>query len=337
MSPKGRPEGRSPGARAVAAGGRLVVAWLAVAVLAAQAWAADVPFLSGRVVDNAEILAPATRDRLAAALKSHEDKTTNQVVVLTVPTIAPDSIEEYANRVFTEWKLGQKGKDNGVLVVVVPKDRKMRIEVGYGLEGTLTDAGASRIIRNDMTPQFKSGNYDGGVQAGVDAILARLEGGAEPAAEPASSGGGKVSFAGIEDPELPPWPMRILLGCFIFGIIGLFTIVGIMTPGVGWFLYLFLIPFWAMFPIIIVGVKGALVLLAIYIVGYPIAKLVVSRSGWYVKAKKDLKSKGTATIGGFTMSSGSSSGSSWSSGSSSSGGFSGGGGSSGGGGASGSW
>src|SRR5262249_15902047 len=139
----------------------------------------------------------------------------------------------------------------------------------------------------------------------------------------------------IDTPELA-WPMRILLGAFIFGIIGLFTIVGVMTPGVGWFLYVFLIPFWAMFPLIIVGVKGTLALLAIYVLGYPIAKLVLSRTAWYAKAAKDLKTKGHASIGGFTMTSGGSSGFSSSSGSSS-GGFSGGGGSSGGGGASGSW
>ena len=101
------------------------------------------PYLSGRVVDDAEILSPAARERLTTALKSHEQKTTNQVVVLTVPTIGSESIEEYATRVFEQWKLGQKGKDNGVLVVVAPKDRKMRIEVGYGLEGTLTDAMAA--------------------------------------------------------------------------------------------------------------------------------------------------------------------------------------------------
>ena len=81
---------------------------------------------------------------MAAALKTHEQETGNQIVVLTVPTIQPDSIEDYAVKVFESWKLGQKGKDNGVLVVVVPEDRKMRIEVGYGLEPTLTDGRAAR-------------------------------------------------------------------------------------------------------------------------------------------------------------------------------------------------
>jgi uncharacterized protein len=130
--------------------------------------------------------------------------------------------------------------------------------------------------------------------------------------------------------------VRILLACFIFGIIGLFTFFGIVTPGAGWFLYFFLIPFWAMFPIVILGAQGALVLLIVYLAGFPIAKLALSRTEWYAKAGREIKAKGSTTIGGFTVGSGSSGG--WSSGGSSrSGGFSGGGGSSGGGGASGSW
>ena len=136
--------------------------------------------------------------------------------------------------------------------------------------------------------------------------------------------------------QLPPWPMRILLGAFIFGIIGIFTIVGVVTPGMGWFLYVFLIPFWAMFPIIVVGIKGALVLLGTYVVGFPLAKLIVSSRPGYAKAAADLKRTGHATFGGMVITSGGSS-SSGGSGGSSGGGFSGGGGSSGGGGASGSW
>jgi uncharacterized protein len=129
--------------------------------------------------------------------------------------------------------------------------------------------------------------------------------------------------------------MRILLGCFIFGIIGIFTVVGVMTPGMGWFLYVFLIPFWAMFPIVIIGPKATVGLLALYVIGYPAAKLWVGRQPWYAKAAADLKAKGTATIGGMVITSGGSSSSGGSSGGG--GGFSGGGGSSGGGGASGSW
>ena len=134
----------------------IAASWLAVAT------AADVPFLTGRVIDEAEILSPATRERLTATLKAHEQATGNQIAVLTVPTLGGESIEDYATRVFETWKLGQRGKDNGVLVVIVPQDRRMRIEVGYGLEGTLTDVAASRIIRSVMAPEFKSGAYDKG-------------------------------------------------------------------------------------------------------------------------------------------------------------------------------
>jgi uncharacterized protein len=316
----------------------LVARMLLLAALAAgPAVAVDVPYLTGRVVDDAEILQPATRERVAAMAKAHEEKTTDQIAVLTIPTLGGESVEEFASRVFAAWKLGQKGRDNGVLVLVAPQDRKMRIEVGYGLEGTLTDLAASRIIRNVMTPAFKGGDFDRGVADGVAAIVAHLEGppaaGSTPAAVADASGGSsRKSAFEFEGPDLP-WYMRILLGCFIFGIIGIFTVVGVMTPGMGWFLYVFLIPFWAMFPIVVIGPQATVGLLALYLVGYPIAKLWLSRQPWYAKAAADLKSKGSATIGGVVITSGGSSPSSGGGG----GGFSGGGGSSGGGGASGSW
>jgi uncharacterized protein len=296
----------------------------------ASAEAPEVPYLTGRVVDNAEILKPATRERLTATLKAHEQATGNQIAVLTTGTIKGQSVEEYATKVFESWRLGQKPADNGVLVVVVPQDRKMRIEVGYGLEGTLTDVASSRIIRNVMTPRFKAGDYDQGIELGVAAIVAQLEGrgdvssSANAISQAADSGSSSMHF---NEPNLA-WPERILLGAFIFGIIGLFTFIGIMTPGVGWFLYVFLIPFWAMFPLIIIGGRATVVLLGAYVIGYPIAKLILSRSAWYQKAATDLKTKGTASVGGFVMSS---------SGSSSGGFSSGGGGFSGGGGSSGSW
>jgi uncharacterized protein len=309
---------------------------VALLVAFAASGVADVPYLTGRVVDDAEILKPATRERITALSKAHEDKTTDQVVVLTIPTLGGESVEEYANRVFAAWKLGQNGKDNGVLVVVAPQDRKMRIEVGYGLEGTLPDVAASRIIRNVMTPAFRANNFDDGIADGVAAIVAQLEGKAADTGSTANFADipavSKKSSFELEGPDIP-WYMRILLGCFIFGVIGLFTIVGVMTPGMGWFLYLFLIPFWAMFPIIVIGPKSTLAVLATYVIGFPIAKVVLKRMPWYAKAAEDMKTKGTATIGGMVVTSGGSS----SSGSSGGGGFSGGGGSSGGGGASGSW
>ena len=310
-----------------------------------RAFAADVPYLSGRITDNAELLGAGTKEKLNALLKAHEAETGNQIAVLTVPSLDGESVEEYALAVFNAWKLGQKGRDNGVLLLVAPSERRMRIEVGYGLEDTLTDVAASRIIRNVMTPRFKEGDYEAGIAAGVQAVIDHIAGTAtlppDPPTSPNSSSDGEQESGSLFDGPDLPLTERILFGAFIFGIIGLFTVIGIVTPGMGWFLYVFLIPFWAMFPIVVVGVKGALILLGIYLVGFPIAKLLVTRSSWYGKAQNDLKTKGSARIGGFTLGgSSSSSSSSWSSrssSSSSSGGFSGGGGSSGGGGASGSW
>ncbi len=293
---------------------------------------ADVPYLTGRITDNAEILSPEVKRSLSENLKAHEQRTRNQVAVLTIPTLDGESIEDYALRVFESWKLGRKGEDNGVLIVVVPNDRRMRIEVGYGLEGTLTDAMAGRIIQNIMAPRFKNGDFDGGIADGAGAVMELLEGGALPQKAVNTGSKEKSKFFDMEGPDLSITE-RILMGAFIFGIIGLFTAIGIMTPGFGWFLYFFLIPFWASFPIVILGPSGAFKLFITYLIGFPAARLYIRNTDWYQKAQKDLRTKGKASIGGFTIGSGSS-GSSWSSGGS---GFSGGGGSSGGGGASGSW
>jgi uncharacterized protein len=302
-----------------------------------KAWCIEVPYLSGRVNDYAGILSEHARESLSDKLREHEERTTNQVVVLTLPSLKGESIEDFSNKVFSEWGLGQQGLDNGILIVVVPDEKRMRIEVGYGLEGSMPDILASRVIREVMAPRFREGDFDGGVTDGALAVLDILEGQELPESAGAYDGADSESLSEFSDLDSElSWPMRILLGAFIFGIIGLFTVVGILTPGFGWFLYLFLIPFWATFPIIILGTKGTLVLLILYVIGYPVSKLYLRKSKWYKKAKSDLRSKGKASIGGFTFSSGGS-GSSWSSGSSSSGGFSGGGGSSGGGGASGGW
>jgi uncharacterized protein len=307
-----------------------VVALLVALLSPASACAADVPYLTGRVVDNAQILSPDARARLATVLKAHEEATSNQIVVLTVQTIQPEGIEEYAVDVFNNWKLGEKGHNNGVLVVVVPQDRKMRIEVGYGLEPVLTDAMASAIIRDVMTPAFKRADYDAGVQDGIAAIIARLEGKSIATAVPEAARQSVRSRNGFQRADMP-WPQRILLSLFVFTIIGLFTFIGLVTPGIGWFLYVFLIPFWSLFPRMLVGPTPTLVLVVAYLIGYPLAKRRLARTAWYRKVAIDLKTKGTASIGGFAVVS--AGGGGFSSGGS----FSGGGGSSGGGGASGSW
>ena len=300
-----------------------------ILLLASNAFAADVPMLTGRIVDNAELMTPATHAGLTAKLKAHEDKTGNQVVVLTIPTLGEESIDAYGVRVVEQWKIGKKGKDNGALLIVVPKEKKIRIEVGYGLEGAMPDAVASRIIRNVIAPPFMAGQFDQGMAAGVEAIIATLEG--DAVAQSADTP--DKSISGFQQPNMS-LTEKLLFGTFIFGIIGLFTVIGIVTPGMGWFLYVFLIPFWGLFPIAVVGLQAAMVMLGIYVVGFPIAKLLIQRSEWFKKRNSlngDRRSGGRSRFDGLNHSSGSwssSSGSSWSSSDS----FSGGGGSSGGGG-----
>lgn len=305
----------------------------AILLAVSVALAADIPYLTGWVTDNARILSPETKRSLTEILKAHEERTGNQIAVLTVSTLDGESIEEYAVTVFNAWKLGQKGKDNGILLIVAPNDRRMRIEVGYGLEATVPDALAGRIIQHIMTPKFKNGDFDGGVSDGARALVELLEGGKLPiGAGDTGSAAPKSKSVEFDEPNLP-LAARILIGTFVFSIIGMFTLMGILTPGAGWFLYFFLIPFWAMFPIIILGTRGALICLISYVIVFPTVKLAIRNTDWYKKARRDLRTKGKASIGGFTFASRGSGGSSSSGGSS----FSGGGGSSGGGGASGSW
>ncbi|MFG1348739.1 TPM domain-containing protein [Xanthobacter autotrophicus] len=146
---------------------------IALVLLAgAPAWAElTFPALTGRVVDAAHVLDAGTLAALDARLAAQEAKATDQVVVATVPSLQGTSVEDYANRLFRFWQIGQAKKNNGVLLLVAPTDRKVRIEVGYGLEGILTDAVASTIIRNAIVPAFKAGDMAGGIVKGTDAIL----------------------------------------------------------------------------------------------------------------------------------------------------------------------
>lgn len=146
---------------------------------AATAAELSLPPLSGRVVDAAGVLKPEDKAGIEAKLKAYEDKTSDQVVVATVPSLQGTTIEDFANRLFRAWALGQKKTNNGALLLVAPTERKVRIEVGYGLEGALTDALSKVIITTAITPRFKTGDYAGGISAGVDAMLSILSGDAE--------------------------------------------------------------------------------------------------------------------------------------------------------------
>ena len=193
---------------------------------AAAARALEVPYLSGRITDDAGILSAAAVRDLSETLGRHEAKTSNQIAVLTVASLEGEPVEDYAVRVAKAWKLGRKGKDNGVLLLVAPRDHRMRIEVGYGLEAALPDIVCGRIIRDEITPAFRRGDFDGGVRAGVAGIVRTLEGGA--ASGP--TGVAPSRERGLECMVEKDLTARILIGAFIFGIIGIFTFIGIVTP-----------------------------------------------------------------------------------------------------------
>ncbi|WP_315266259.1 TPM domain-containing protein [Pseudomonas fragi] len=153
--------------------------WLFIAT----AQALTFPALSGRVVDEGQMLDPATREQLTQTLQAHEKATGEQVVVVTVPDLQGTPIEDFGYQLGRAWGIGQKDKNNGALLIVARDDRKLRIEVGYGLEDRLTDAQASVIINQIITPAFKAGDYNQGISDGVGAILQVLGGTA--LAEPA--------------------------------------------------------------------------------------------------------------------------------------------------------
>ena len=142
--------------------------------ITSTAFALDFPALTGRVVDQANVMSAASRSAIEAKSKDLEDKSGIQLVVATVKSLQGSDIETYANQLFRFWKLGEAKKSNGVLLLVAPAEHKVRIEVGYGLEGTLTDALSSVIISSAIVPRFKANDYSGGIERGVDAIIGVL-------------------------------------------------------------------------------------------------------------------------------------------------------------------
>jgi len=153
----------------------LAAAWLFFIAMPAAA-APTFPPLTGRVVDDAGILSDDTKDRLTSMLEQQEKQTGVQVVVVTLKSLQGYDIDDYGYQLGRKWGIGQKGKDNGVLIEIAPNERKMRIDVGYGNEGQLTDAQSKLIIAEIMTPYFKRGDYNGGVLAGTDAVLKAIGG-----------------------------------------------------------------------------------------------------------------------------------------------------------------
>ncbi len=287
---------------------------LALLVCWAFAAAADVavPPLSGRVVDQTGTLSASDISALTQTLKNLETRKGSQVAVLIVPTTAPEAIEQYSIRVAEAWKIGRKKIDDGALLVVAKDDRKLRIEVGYGLEGSLTDATASRIIDEIIVPRFRSGDFAGGISAGVGRIVAVINGEKLPAPAPRQQSN-SVSLQNF-DPLNPFLIIPVLLfGGVMRSLLG--RLIGSVASG-----GLVTLIVWYLFGSLLAAALAGGITSIFVMFGDSITSPTPGRrgSGW------------SGGVGGGSWSGGGG-------GSSDSGGFSGGGGSFGGGGASGSW
>ena len=225
---------------------------LAATLLAGPVAAREVPYLSGRVNDTAGMLSEGMRQQLEEKLAAFEKETGTQVAVLTIESLDGEVLEDYSERVASTWKLGRKGVDDGVLFLISKTDRKMRLEVGYGLEGKLTDAQSRRILDNLVRPRFREGGFDAGVLAGVDATLGTLRGqDVIPAEAPPVS-----ATQSLKD---VPWPMRLAFGGMFVLVIGVFSMLALFSKGCSaWFLYFFLMPFYLAFPMVFAGPIGGL-------------------------------------------------------------------------------
>ena len=189
--------------------------------LVPQAWAADptFPTLSGRVVDEARILMPETEAAITARLAQLETETGDQFVVVTLSSLQDYEIEDYGYRLGRAWGIGHAENDSGVLLIVAPNERKVRLEVGYGLEPVLTDALSNQIIQNDILPPFREGGYARGITAGVDAVITQLK--LDPAEAQA-----RAAEAAPSEAEAPVFPGIVIVLIFVFFFLSLLGGIG---------------------------------------------------------------------------------------------------------------
>jgi uncharacterized protein len=191
----------------------LLRALLLVAVATAQAAELDFPPLTGRVNDRAGLLSERDQRELEAALARFERETTDQIVVVTVESLQGLPIEDYGYQLGRYWGIGQKGKDNGALLIVAPEEREVRIEVGYGLEGELTDAQSRTIIESRILPHFRDGDFAAGIRGGVAAMIETLGGSYDPALAPVQ--------VGEREPAPSPFPLVIALPIIVIIVLNL--------------------------------------------------------------------------------------------------------------------
>ena len=206
---------------------------LALCLGSALASAFDFPPLTGPVVDQADILTVASRSDIAAKSIALREKSGIQLVVATVRSLEGRDIETYANQLFRTWRLGQAQKNNGVLLLVAPAEHKVRIEVGYGLEGTLTDALSSAIIAGAIVPRFKTNDYSGGIERGVDGMISVLNGDKtdwQPQPQSFTVDIDKLTARYPALPILGFLATAILLSLLLHGIAWLFQAIGLIEP-----------------------------------------------------------------------------------------------------------
>lgn len=279
-----------------------VLPWQASAEIA-------IPALSGRVIDQTKTLSPAQISTLDQKLRDIETRKGSQLVVLMVPTTKPEVIEQYAIRVADKWKLGRKKVDDGVILLIAKNDRTVRIEVGYGLEGALTDALSKRIIEGAIVPRFKQQDFYGGILAGVDQIGRVIDGEALPAPtqQLVSDEEGTLTSLSVL------FVIGLVLGGFLRKVFGRALgagITGVSVAVIGWLIA----------SALVTAILGGVIAFIVTLIGGGVGGLT---SGYYGRSGSDRRSG----HGGFGRSSGGGFG----------GGFGGGGGGFGGGGASGRW
>ena len=205
----------------------------ACAPLQAQSLVAVPPF-TGLVIDQTGTLSTAEQSELDARLTAFEKRKGSQIAVLLVTTTSPEAVEQYSLRVVEAWKLGRKGVDDGVLVLVAKEDRAVRIEVGYGLEGAIPDAIGKRVIDEYIVPGFRAGNYPGGISAGVDRLIGLVDG--ETLPEPQASG---TPNGGLENVLPIVFVISLVLGSMLRRALGQLpgaAATGAVAGGVTWLL-----------------------------------------------------------------------------------------------------
>ncbi len=293
---------------------RTTLAAILLSALATGALALDVPTLEGRVNDLANLLSSESESRIEEVLAKLEKDTGAQVIVLTLASLEGEQLEEYSFRVAETWRLGREAQDDGALLLIAKNDRKMRFEVGYGLEPVLTDVMTKRILDQVLRPSFRAGDFDGGVERAIDAVDGLIRGTSTlPPPGP-----------GDMQTDLPPRIFGALWLLFLVPFV--FVVIG--TNPFQWFLYLFLIPFVAIGGVTAIGPDAGPFAVGLWLIAAPIAWFFIGRK------RKRQKRRRARRSGGAWSSGGGFSGGGWSGGG---GGFSGGGGSFGGGGSSGGW